>query len=535
MSPSSFVVPESYASVEDYAAARKALIAAERNLGYEGRAQRTALEAEAEAIVLKLKAWEEHNHHGVNSDGSGHEAGHRFMHGLESVTGSKLLAIASKAPKGCLLHCHYDAMIPPETILSDARQQPLLHISTDIPLTNTQFFAHAFPQFDVFAEDAGPSAAGDIFSPSYVSGSWMKYSEFLARFPGGPERAEAWIRKTMVLQIDDVYHPKQTVNGIWKHFNRAMRLFRSMLCYETAFREHFRRMLWKFAEDGISYAEVRFGLDMGFTVKSDDGRHAYSVPEIVKLLWQTNQEETPKIQASGLAWYGAKIIYACMRTGPREAMLWAMDTAIQVKQAYPDFVCAFDMHGQEDAGQPHKFWIPELLAMREKINALNLDLPFNFHAGETHDHGGETDSNLFDVILLGTKRIGHGFSITKHPLLMQLCKEKNIAIETCPISNEVLGLCPTTKSHHLPVLLSNCVPCTVSSDDPGAWDANVLSHDFYQAIMGSNNMSLLGWRVLAEWSLEHSYMDAKTKAAATENFQQRWTQFCQWIVDEYGS
>lgn len=107
--------------------------------------------------------------------------------------------------------------------------------------------------------------------------------------------------------------------------------------------------------------------------------------------------------------------------------------------------------------------------MREKITALGLDLPFILHAGETHDHGGETDSNLYDAILLGTKRIGHGFSITKHPLLMQLCKERNIAIETCPLSNEILGLNPTTKTNHLPVLLSNGVPCTINSDDPGSW------------------------------------------------------------------
>lgn len=56
--------------------------------------------------------------------------------------------------------------------------------------------------------------------------------------------------------------------------------------------------------------------------------------------------------------------------------------------------------------------------MRARIDKLELDLPFIFHAGETQDHGGDTDTNLFDDILLGTKRIGHGFSIVKHPLLM---------------------------------------------------------------------------------------------------------------------
>ena len=127
------------------------------------------------------------------------------------------------------------------------------------------------------------------------------------------------------------------------------------------------------------------------------------------------------------------------------------------------------MHGQEDAGLPLKHWLPEILTMRKKTSELGIDLPFNFHAGETHDHTGDTDSNLYDAILLGTKRIGHGFSLTKHPHLMKLCKERGIAIETCPISNEILGLCGNAKTHHLPVLLANSVPATVNSDDPGSW------------------------------------------------------------------
>ena len=173
--------------------------------------------------------------------------------------------------------------------------------------------------------------------------------------------------------------------------------------------------------------------------------------------------------------------------------------------------------------------------MRTKCTSLGLELPFIFHAGETLDHGGDTDSNLYDAILFGTKRIGHGFSITKHPLLMQMCKERGIAIETCPISNEVLGLCATVKSHHLPILMANGVPCSISSDDPGCWGANVLSHDFYQTLMGSNNMSLLGWRILARWSIDYSCMEVEVREKLVKDFGDRWEQFCQWIVNEYGT
>jgi adenosine deaminase CECR1 len=46
-------------------------------------------------------------------------------------------------------------------------------------------------------------------------------------------------------------------------------------------------------------------------------------------------------------------------------------------------------------------------------------LPLVFHAGESVDAANE---NLFDALLLGTKRIGHGFNLALHPHLQELVK-----------------------------------------------------------------------------------------------------------------
>lgn len=43
-----------------------------------------------------------------------------------------------------------------------------------------------------------------------------------------------------------------------------------------------------------------------------------------------------------------------------------------------------------------------------------------------------------DAILLGSLRIGHGFALAKHPTLLQLVKERDIAIEVNPLSNQVI-------------------------------------------------------------------------------------------------
>jgi len=48
--------------------------------------------------------------------------------------------------------------------------------------------------------------------------------------------------------------------------------------------------------------------------------------------------------------------------------------------------------------------------------------------------------NLVDALLLNVTRIGHGFAITKHPLVKQLLETRRIPLEICPISNQVFTL-----------------------------------------------------------------------------------------------
>lgn len=62
-----------------------------------------------------------------------------------------------------------------------------------------------------------------------------------------------------------------------------------------------------------------------------------------------------------------------------------------------------------------------------------------------------------------------------------------------------------------------------------------LSHDFYQVMIGSESMSLLGWKQLALWSLEHSCMSTEERQDVTKVWLRKWDEFCQWILDEYGS
>lgn len=61
---------------------------------------------------------------------------------------------------------------------------------------------------------------------------------------------------------------------------------------------------------------------------------------------------------------------------------------------------------------PLKDYVEPLLRFKQRQKELGIEIPFLFHAGETLGDGSPADDNLFDAILLGTKRIGHGFVIS---------------------------------------------------------------------------------------------------------------------------
>ncbi|KAJ8079107.1 hypothetical protein PM082_013394 [Marasmius tenuissimus] len=156
---------------------------------------------------------------------------------------------------------------------------------------------------------------------------------------------------------------------------------------------------------------------------------------------------------------GARIIYSTVRFCTNEELEWYLNDCIALKKEFPHLIAGFDLVGHEDALHPLIYYAESLLRFPQMQKEAGVDIPFIFHAGETLGDGTVADMNLYDAILMGTKRIGHGFSLVKHPKLMEICKERDIAVEVCPISDShplcarTLSLsCSTTASmlHYVP-------------------------------------------------------------------------------------
>lgn len=86
-------------------------------------------------------------------------------------------------------------------------------------------------------------------------------------------------------------------------------------------------------------------------------------------------------------------------------------------------------------------------------------------------------------MLLNSRRIGHGYSLYKHPVLWKMVKQKGIALEICPLSNQVLRLVTDLRNHPAVFYVSESVPIVIAPDDPGFWDSVAVGFDFYYALM----------------------------------------------------
>jgi adenosine deaminase CECR1 len=73
-------------------------------------------------------------------------------------------------------------------------------------------------------------------------------------------------------------------------------------------------------------------------------------------------------------------------------------------RGYSNLIAGFDMVNEEDVTPPILEFVNEIIEGKKKDSGFNM--PCYFHCGETHDRCNE---NLYDAILLNSKRIGHGF------------------------------------------------------------------------------------------------------------------------------
>ncbi|KAG6023571.1 hypothetical protein E4U41_001979 [Claviceps citrina] len=474
--------------------------------------------------------------------------GMMFMMAKSRMESTKLWKIVRRMPKGCLLHSHMDAMVDFDFLLETLLATPGIHMSSDRPLSNADALENAAMNFRYKAE---ARTEGSIWHASYRPESFILLTQAADDFPdGGRKGFLRWLKSRCTLSKADSHEQHHGIDAIWRKFVKCFIVVATIIHYEPIFRAFLQRLMSQLKSDGVNWVELRFTWPLNYCRdRQEEPERDYSH------MFQVIEQELAKFKATpeGKGFWGLTTIWTTLRSSDTRDMIEHMDHCLTTKLEFPHLIAGYDLVGPEDFGKPLADVLPELFWFRKQCTLEKVNIPFFFHAGETLGDGNSTDNNLFDAILLGTRRIGHAYSLYKHPLLIDMVKEKKILVESCPISNEVLRLCGSVMAHPLPALLSRGVACCLCNDDPAMLGQETagMSHDFWQALQGWDNLGLAGLGSLAEnsvrwaafedqdsaqWSQEirQASLGNGIKAQRLKEWQVEWEAFCLWVVTEYG-
>ncbi|KAI0160754.1 hypothetical protein GGR57DRAFT_499435 [Xylariaceae sp. FL1272] len=547
------------AAIQHHARRRADLIAEEKaqRQDHDFRSTLSPVAQQAEAIVGAIRQYEIDNFWrkpaDIGLEDNERYAGEMFADAKPLIPTTKLWAIVSRMPKGSLLHVHSSAILQFETIFSILLDTPGIvitasqDVSTELSAENATL---AFSHVSDFAAD--PKVANvSIGSPYYVPGTKVPVIYAADSFSGGRTAFIDFLMAKVAVTREEVLRHDLGVDEIWRKFQSCFDPLGSAMTYEPVIRKTYQSVFDAWVDDGIMWVELRSGGSSAKLVP--DGK---DTPDPDLDFWiRVLLDELRKFQATekGKAFWGIRIIWADWRGADRERLMSNMEKAIERKRNFPDLFSGYDVVAQEDLGRTLLDMTPELLWFQNRTRALNMTYPFFFHAGETLGDGNSTDDNLFDALLLDSRRIGHGFSLYKHPLLLEEYAKQKIMVEVCPISNEVLRLATDILHHPIPAMIAHGVPTSISNDDPAILgeDAAGLSYDFYQVIQGFDNIGLGGLGALAQNSVRWSNFVDQTqqawirdielgvdgigvKAERLRIWQDKWEAYCQRIVEEYG-
>ncbi|KFB50810.1 AGAP006907-PA-like protein [Anopheles sinensis] len=419
-----------------------------------------------------------------------------FFEMLDRINGSTLYKLIQRLPKGGILHAHDTAIGSTELIVK------------------ATYHAHLWQCGDFPRADGDPLPAYRFskVKPNGVKGAigeWRPVADIRKEL--GNEAYDGAIRKMFTLYTRDPLNAHRDINDVWRKFMALFICFEPMVTYKPVWEEYFYGCLEELLADNVTYLEFRGLLPPVY----DLDNRKYTPEEIVQMY----VDQSDRFLRAHPQFLGVKFIYAPLRFCDDATFDGYLTLVQKLHDRFPNFIAGFDLVGQEDLGRPQTDFNERLLRLSPNIN-------FFFHAGETN-WLGRADENLIDAILLGTKRIGHGFAALKHPVVLEEIKKRGVCIELNPISNQVLKLVQDFRNHPGAFYFSDNFPVVVSSDDPSFWCASPLSHDFYVAFMGlaSARADLRLLKQLALNSIEYSAMSDAEKTAARQKWTTAWDTF----------
>lgn len=239
------------------------------------------------------------------------------------------------------------------------------------------------------------------------------------------------------------------------HFLAKFRLLRYFYTSKEVIQRIAREVVYDAAEDNIRYLEIRFN------PIAESRVHGFKLDDVVEWV----MEATRQAQAE-------KDVRTCLiiqigREEPLETAESLVDLAITYRG---DLIRGVDLAGDEVTYPAEKFARPF-----ERARAAGLHV--TAHAGEAV--GWKSVRAAIEI--LGAERIGHGIRTVENSEVVQLARERRVALEVCPTSNLHTGVVPHVHQHPLLDLFALGLRVTINTDDPSISNTT-LSEEYAVAV-----------------------------------------------------
>lgn len=197
------------------------------------------------------------------------------------------------------------------------------------------------------------------------------------------------------------------------------------------------------------------------------------------------------------------VITCAMRHHSPEENLEMLKTA---REYLGEGVCAADLAGAE-ASYP----MSGFMELFEKVK--QMEMPFTIHAGECGNAW-----NIVQAAEAGAKRIGHGIAMAGKPQIRQLCREQNIGIEMCPISNLQTKAAESMEHYPLREFLDTGLLVSVNTDNRTVSGTSLTEElELVQKYCGVQEEEI---RLLLRNALETAFADESVKHKIAQRLRQ---------------
>ncbi|KAL2093278.1 hypothetical protein ACEWY4_010590 [Coilia grayii] len=467
---------------------REYLIKKERSQQTGGRVVLSEAELQFNVLLDKLKLQE--------METSDFPPAMHFFKAKPLIDRSKLFSLLQKMPKGGALHVHDFALVDVSWLVKNVTYRPHCYVCfTDSSSVRFVFSLHQ--------PKTSPQCS-----------KWMLLETLRAKVDNTTDLDNSFIRNLTLYTYDpEVAYPSQDV--VWKRFEEAFIAVWGLVTHAPVFKDYFYEGLKQFNADNVMYLELRALLPQTYELDGNINNRFWTM--------RAYQEVLKEFVGKHPDFFGSRVIFTAHRGINASELTDILKEAIKLQEEFPEIMAGFDLVGREDTGRPLWYFSKALSQPAEH----GLSLPYFFHAGETDFQGTDVDQNMLDALLLNTSRIGHGFALVHHPTTKALSRQMGVAVEVCPISNQVLKLVSDLRNHPAAMLMSEGHPLVISSDDPALFGASGLSYDFYEAFVGIAGLkSDVGTlKELAVNSIRYSSLSPQQKEEALSIWQKKWERF----------